>query len=213
MTKLFLTSAGIVNKEIKDAFIAELSKPVQESNILIVAYTQNEQEEFYVDASKKELEQLGFENIVVANMHYEVKVNNLGNFDVIYVCGGNTFAILNKLRETHLDSFIEKQVSNGAIYVGVSAGSIIAGPNIEIAGWGSEGDKNEIGLEDLVGFNFVNIAIFPHFHEELRSEVNEFRKKVDYKVIELTNDQAVFVKDDKIILIGSEEKDLYEPVA
>lgn len=213
MTKLFLTSAGIVNKEIKDAFISELAKPVQEFNILIVAYAQNEQEEFYVNASKKELEQLGFENIVVANMHYEVKVEGLGNFDVIYVCGGNTFAILNKLRETKLDNFIKKQVGNGAIYVGVSAGSIIAGPNIEIAGWGSEGDKNEIGLVNFVGFNFADVAVFPHFHEELRSEVDEFRKKVDYKVVELTNDQAVFVKGDSVRLIGSEQKDLYEPVA
>lgn len=212
MTKLFLTSAGIVNKEIKDVFIAELAKQVQDLNILIVAYAQNEQEEFYVNASKRELEQFGFTKIVVANMHHEVKVDSLGGFDVIYVCGGNTFAILNKLRETKLDNFIKKQVNNGAVYVGVSAGSIIAGPNIEIAGWGSEGDKNEIGLKDLTGFNLVDISIFPHFHEELRGEVNEFKKKVDYKVIELTNDQAIFVNGDNFSLIGSEQKDLYESI-
>ena len=208
MNKLFLTSAGIVNKEIRDSFIAELTKPVQESNVLIVAYAQNEQEEFYVNASKKELEDLGFTKIVVANMHYEVKVDSFTNIDVIYVCGGNTFAILNKLRETNLDNFIKKQVADGAIYIGVSAGSIIAGPSIEIAGWGSEGDRNEIALENFAGFNFVDIAVFPHFHKELRGEVDEFRKKVSYKVIELTNDQALFVKGDTVCLIGSIQKDI-----
>ena len=76
----------------------------------------------------------------------------------MYVCGGNTFKILHKLRETRLDVYITKQVEQGALYVGVSAGSIIAGPDIEIAGWGSEGDENEVNLQDLEGFNFTDIA-------------------------------------------------------
>lgn len=183
-------------------FLGELSKSVSGAKILIVAYAQNANEEFYVDESKKELEKIGFVNIAVANMHHSVDINTLGTFDVIYVCGGNTFAILNKLRETKLDTFIISQVSTGTIYVGVSAGSIVAGPDIEIAGWGSEGDKNEIGLKNLQGFNFVKISIFPHFHEELRGEVEEFRKRVNYQVIELTNNQAVFVKGDKSKIIG-----------
>jgi dipeptidase E len=131
-------------------------------------------------------------------MHNTVDVKGLKKFDIIYVCGGNTFAILNKLRETKLDQFIIEAVNNGTIYVGVSAGSIIAGPDIEIAGWGSEGDKNEINLKNLSGFNLANVGIFPHFHEELRSEVEEFKKKVSYEVIELTNGEAVLVKNNQV---------------
>jgi dipeptidase E len=203
MKTLFLTSAGFINQEISRAFLTELSKPVENTEVLVVAYAQNSQEEFYVNESKEELKNLGFKDITVVNMHHAVDVKDLANFDAIYVCGGNTFAILNKLRETGLDAFIISQVNSGAIYVGVSAGSIIAGPDIEIAGWGSEGDKNEIGLRDLTGLNFTNIAVFPHFHEELRVEVKEFRAKVKYEVIELTNDQAVFVKDSAAKIIGS----------
>lgn len=203
MTTLLLTSAGLVNKEISQALLGELSKPVNETRVLVVAYAQNPNEEFYVNESKQELSNFGFKDIVVANMHHSIETNNLGNFDVVYTCGGNTFAILNKLRETALDKFILQQVSNGAIYIGVSAGSIIAGPDIEIAGWGSEGDRNEIGLKDLKGFNFTDISIFPHFHEELRDEVNQFRNKAEYRVVEITNDQAVFVKGGEVKIIGS----------
>lgn len=199
--KLLLTSAGFTNPEIAKVFLEQLPNPVSESRILIVAYAQGPEEEFYVNESKQEIQRLGFENIVIANMHSPVYVSALGNFDVIYVCGGNTFAILAKLRETGLGDFIIGQVRNGTIYVGVSAGSIIAGPNVEIAGWGSEGDKNEINLQDLTGFNLVGIEVFPHFHEELRSEVEEFEKKVPYKVFELANDQAVFVNDSDVKVI------------
>lgn len=200
--KLFLTSAGFTNAEISKVFLEQLSRPASESRMLIVAYAQGPEEEFYVNESKKELQQLGLENIVIANMHNRLDVSGLRNFDVVYVCGGNTFAILSKLRETKLDTFIKQQVRGGAIYVGVSAGSIIAGPSVEIAGWGSEGDTNDIGLLDLAGFNFVDIEVSPHFHEELRLEVEEFKKKSSYRVFELTNDQAVFVNDAEVKVIG-----------
>lgn len=196
--KLLLTSAGLISRNISDAFLSELSTPVTETRILVVAYAQNEQEEFYVNATKQELENLGFKDIVIANMHNSMNVSELGNFNVIYVCGGNTFAILNKLRETGLFDFISSQVNQGAIYLGVSAGSIIACPTIDIAGWGSEADKNDIGLKDLKGFNFINISIFPHFKESLRNEIEEYKKKVQHSVYELTDDEAVFISRDQI---------------
>lgn len=200
--KLFLTSAGFANQEISKVFLEQLPRPASESGVLIVTYAQNLKEEFYVNESKEEMRRIGFENIVIANMHNPIDVSNLGNFNVIYVCGGNTFAILQKLRETGLDAFIVYQVHAGAVYVSVSAGSIIAGPSVEIASWGSEGDENKIGLEDLTGFGLVNIEVFPHFHEELRLEVEEFKKKVPYKVFELTNDQAVFVNGSATTILG-----------
>lgn len=203
MKKLLLTSAGLVNKEISQALLEELSVPIEKARVLVVAYAQNKEEKFYVNESKQELLSLGFKNIIVANLNYSLNFNNDANFEVIYVCGGNTFAILNKLRETRLNELIIKQVNQGAVYVGVSAGSIIAGPDIEIAGWGREGDENEIGLTDLRGFGLTEVVIFPHFHKELQEEVEEFKKGVDYKVIELTNNQAVFVKDEENKIVGT----------
>jgi dipeptidase E len=202
MSKLLLTSAGLINREISQALLREFSEPLDKVRTLVVAYTQNPEEEFYVDQSRQELFNLGFKDVAVVNMHHQIESENLSDVDIVYVCGGNTFTILYKLRETRLNTFIVDQVNKGAIYIGVSAGSIIAGPDIEIASWGSEGDKNEIDLKDLKGFHFTNIAVSPHFHEELRSEVKEFKKKVDYEVIELTDEQAVFVKDDNVNILG-----------
>lgn len=200
--KLILTSAGLTTKIMSNLFLKELDKEPKDCKGLMVAYAKKHIEEFYVDESKQELVALGFKDIIVANMHYPVEIDKFGQFDFIYVCGGNTFAIMKKIREIKLDKFIIDQVKNGAIYAGISAGSIMAGKSIEIAGWGSQADQNEVNLKDLKGFGFTNIAIFPHFRENLRQEVNGFKKRVSYSVIELNDNQAVFCEDEKYKIIG-----------
>lgn len=196
--KLFLTSAGFLNKKVADLFLKELNKAPEGLKILMVANGQTKEENYYINESKKELVDLGFKDILVFKLDRPISMGEVSDCDIIYVCGGNTYYILKKFRETGLDKIIIKLVNNGKIYVGVSAGSIMAGPDIEIAGWGSNGDKNEVGLKNLTGFKFTDIAIFPHFdtskHEQ---EVENFKNKVKYPVVALTDNQALFIKDGK----------------
>jgi dipeptidase E len=199
--KLFLTSTGLSSPKIIEGFLKILNGVPEKTCALVIAYGQNEIEEFYIEESKKQVQNLGI-NTTSLNMQDSFEINELPNFDVMYVCGGNTFSILNKMREVRIDEFIKSEVARGAIYVGVSAGSIIAGPSIEIAGWGTGGDENEIGLEDLIGFGFTNIAVSPHFDiYSQKEEIEEFKKKVNYTVQELTDEQALVILDsDKYII-------------
>ena len=48
----------------------------------------------------------------------------------IYVLGGNTFYLLHHMRRSGLDSLVRRRVEQGALYVGCSAGSIVAGRSI-----------------------------------------------------------------------------------
>ncbi|MBI2632852.1 MAG: Type 1 glutamine amidotransferase-like domain-containing protein [Parcubacteria group bacterium] len=106
------------------------------------------------------------------------------------------------MRVTGIDIFIKKVIGQEeSLYCGVSAGSIIAGPSIEIAGWGSEGDTNEINLEDLTGFHFTDIAVSPHFKSYLQQEVENFKNKVTYPIIALTDGEALFVQDTHYTII------------
>jgi len=199
--KLFLTSAGFPTNNLKTFFLDHLGKKPGEIKVVMIAYAKNPVELIYVNLSKREFRGMGFENILMLNLTDSLSPELLDDTDLVYVCGGNTFAILKRLRETKLDGKIIELVKNGAIYVGVSAGSIIAGPNIEIAGWGSEGDTNEVGLTDLGGFSLTNTAVFPHYHDELQAEVEEFRKKVSYQIETLTNEQMLFVEDGQVELV------------
>lgn len=206
--KLLLTSAGLGNTQIAQTFSQQLNQSTKISSALVIAYAKNNHEQFYVDQSVTELKNLGLLDVQTINLSESIVVALIEKKDVIYVCGGNTFAILQKMRQTGVDKYIVEAVSAGAFYVGVSAGSIIAGPSIELAGWGSEADLNEVGLTDLAGFNFTNIAIFPHYHPALADELNAFKPQVNYPIIPLTDTQALLIKDGEEKLIeGGEEYD------
>ena len=135
-TKLLLTSAGFLNKEISNLFLKELSKEPNKSKVFMVTGARTKEEEYYIQESKQELINLGFKDIFVFNLDRKISLDEVKDCDVIYVCGGNTYYILKRFRETGLDKIVIELVNQVKIYIGVSAGSVMAGPNIEIAGWG-----------------------------------------------------------------------------
>jgi peptidase E len=77
--------------------------------------------------------------------------------------------------------------------IAVSAGSIIAGADIGITQFGSEGEENEIGLKNLEGLNLVDFTIYPHFRKELKDELIEATKDYPYKVEYLEDGEAIIV--------------------
>ncbi|HRZ30475.1 MAG TPA: Type 1 glutamine amidotransferase-like domain-containing protein [Candidatus Paceibacterota bacterium] len=195
--KLFLTSAGFADQNLRSFFIGNLGESPVNLRVVMLALIKDSEEKFYVDLSRKELEEIGFTSIKFINLNEGLEPKALEKFDLVYVCGGNTFAIYKKIKESGFAGKIEELVKDDKlIYIGVSAGSIIAGPDIEIAGWGSEGDENEVGLQELKGLGLTEVSVFPHYHEELKDEVEAFRRKVSYPVVELRNDQLVYVEGD-----------------
>ncbi|MBI2632853.1 MAG: hypothetical protein HYW78_00475 [Parcubacteria group bacterium] len=68
--KLLLTSSGLSNKKVLDFFISLLPREPRNCSALMVAYVQNEEEQSYVDISKKELVDCGIGTIAtVAETH------------------------------------------------------------------------------------------------------------------------------------------------
>ena len=201
--KLLLTSAGLNNQHVIDAFISLLPKPPANCSVCMVEYSLNAVEQQYIDESEMELRDLGIKNIHVLHLQQEKIEDDLSVYDCIYVCGGNTYSILDRLRKTTLDQAIKHTINNNrTVYVGVSAGSILAGPDISIAGWGSEGDPNNVGLTDLTGFGFVDFSVFPHFKPKLASEVEAFQTKTNQRVVTLADEQAIVVENLRVTRIS-----------
>lgn len=193
--KLFLTSSGLTN-ECLSAKLREILPDGERSKVLIVADVTGDDDRFYLRAVEVELDRIGISNHSVFDLSADSVSGDYSDINLFYVCGGNTFHILHRLRATGLDKVIIPQVESGrAVYLGVSAGSVIAGPDIEIAGWGSEGDENEIGLTDLTGFGLTDTAVFPHFRDELEDEVSEFRRRVSYPVREIGDGEAIYIEN------------------
>jgi len=200
MKKLLLTSAGLTTENIKKEFLKRLDKPVGENKLLIISYNRYEES---LDSAKAPILEAGVkeENVKIIDISKDEKVDSFDNFDIVYVLGGNTFSILDKIRKIGLDKLIIKFIKSGKLYIGLSAGSMIVGPNISISETYSEKDKNHVGLKDVRGFRLIDVELFPHFTEDKKGLIEGFQKKVSYKILGLTDEQALLVIGEKIKII------------
>jgi dipeptidase E len=201
MPKFLLTSTGLANKNIASLFLEIINKPVSQIKIVFIPTAARSEEELkYVVESKKELLALGIseKNITTLELDRPVSFQEIESFDVIYVCGGNTFHLLKKVRETNFDQVISEFVRNNKLYFGVSAGSILVCPNIEIA---KPFDENDVNLTNLTGLNLIDFIVSPHFCEKEEAIINNFKKESRFEIITLTDRQALLLVDGKMKLI------------
>jgi len=194
MIKLLLTSTGLTNQGIRDKFLQLINKPISQTKIGFVPTASRTKGELkYVQISKNELLDLGIPeaNIKVLNLNKAVSFEEIKDFDVIYVCGGNTFYLLKKVRETGFDKAIKEFSRTDKLYFGVSAGSILAGPSIDIA---SPFDENDVELTDLTGLNLTDTVVTPHYKKEEESIIKPFTGK--FSVVALTDNQALSITNE-----------------
>jgi dipeptidase E len=87
-------------------------------------------------------------------------LDTLGRAEALFMGGGNTYALLKRLREAGLLPAIRARVEAGMPYVGASAGSNVAGPTIL-----STNDWNVVALDRFDSLGLVSFNINPHYTE------------------------------------------------
>lgn len=202
--KLFLTSTGLP-LETRDFFLNILDKSPQDSQVAFIPTAADPyKDKWFVDASRKELIELGLPVIDVDLKDDPEKIKQqLTDSQIIYPSGGNTFYLMHWIRKCGLDKYLEQLLDDGRIYIGGSASSIVVGPNVELAGWNPDWDTNDIGLRDMRGLNLVPFVVSPHFEESHRSILESHQ--VNYKIVPVTNQQAVYFHDREYEIVGDEE--------
>lgn len=206
--KLFLTSAGLGRETTKD-FIKVIEKDPKHTRVCFIPTAAGpEINKDFLEKDQKRLRELGCKitEIDLVQENKNSLYNKLKNFDVILVGGGNTFYLLKYVRKSGFDKIIISLLRQGKIYFGISAGSIIAGPNIEIANWKSNWDKNIVHLKNLSGINLVPFAVSPHFVEKDRKLLEKKSKEIDYPIVVLNDKQAIIVCGSKVKIIGKGKK-------
>ena len=115
--------------------------------------------------------------------------------DIVLVAGGDTFYLMEKIKESGADKIIKEFVASDGIYIGSSAGSIICCSTIE----GAEEFDNPSLAPKLDNFNGLGIfrnVIIPHaqkekYFERIRRATERLESK-GYKVHPLTDDDVLF---------------------
>lgn len=127
--------------------------------------------------------------------------SDLSSTDFIFVSGGNTFYCLEKAKASGFVQVIRDLVLNqGKVYIGSSAGSLIAAPDITPA-VNIDDIAKAPNLKDYKGFNLVDFVILPHWGSERFKELYmktrlEKSYSINNKIILLTDNQYLHVKND-----------------
>ena len=87
---------------------------------------------FFVKIGRWRLKKLGMlvDELEISTASYETIKGKLEKNDCIYITGGNTFFLLQELRRTGADKLLVQAVNSGKLYIGESAGAIVAAPDI-----------------------------------------------------------------------------------
>ncbi len=204
MKKLFLASSGL------GALPEFLGKDPKDLKLVFVPTAANPYPNpSWVKNDRKDLKKLGFKITEVdVEGKSKSKLEELcKDVDVIYIAGGNTFYLLDKVLRSGFDEIIKEKVNEGVVYVGASAGACLVAPDIEPVKYGDD-PKEAPDLETTKGLELVDFLVIPHFDEPQYQEghtqlIKEYESK--FKLIPLNNEQAVLVEGDEYKIVDSKE--------
>lgn len=193
--KLLLTSQGLTTESIKNKFFEIVGKkPSKISMAFIPTAAYPNANNPWIKQTKENIRKTGITSIVDVDLkdYKEEKLyEKLKQFDVIWVNGGNTFNLLYWVKKSGFDTVIKRLLKENKTYVGLSAGSILACPTIETASWGDPDDPSIVKLDSLDSLGLVNFYVCVHYQDKWKQLIKEQEKKLNKKLIRLTNQQAV----------------------
>ena len=203
MKNMILTSSLYESIELVKKF---LDKNTESKKILFIPTATNvDKYKKYIHLTQKAFEDFGYEveNFDVSIFSEKIAKEKLSQAKTVFISGGNTFYLLQELKRKNLTSYLKERIENGLLYIGESAGSVIATPNIEYA---SIVDDKTLATElnDYTGLNLVDFYIVPHFEEEpfvesSRNTVELYKDKLDLKLI--NNKEAILVENNNFTII------------
>lgn len=191
--RLFLTSYAA---HTLDKIVPMLPKPPGTSTVAFIPTAADPYDESpWMTEDRDKLTELGFNvfDLDLKDITPDTIREKLQHADIIFVAGGNTFYLLEKARASGFDSIVRESVAAGVPYIGSSAGSMIAGPNIEPTKIFDNPDKAQ--LASTRGFGLVDFVVVPHYgkekyipyHERL---VREYGEKYELRLI--TDKQFIY---------------------
>jgi dipeptidase E len=138
--------------------------------------------------------------------------------EALFMGGGNTYALLQRLRAAGLLEAIRSRVAAGMPYLGASAGSNVAGPTIL-----TTNDWNVVALDRFDALGLVGFNINPHYKEtdpvmapysETRDDrIREYHVANTNPVLGLEEGAWVIADDSVVSVHGTARVKLFRPGA
>jgi dipeptidase E len=135
----------------------------------------------------------------------ESELSALASVDAVFVEGGSPFFLLQAMRESGFDQAVTQAVHNGLAYVGMSAGAVVAGPDLEpLAATSNTALGSRLRSTEALGL--VDAVVFPHHNSPDRAaQFEEARARYGsrFELVPLADTEALIVDDDGSRLVPS----------
>lgn len=209
--KLLLTSSGFTNKSIANALLDLTKKPFRDLNLVFVptaAHVEEGGKEWLIE-DLGNCKKLGFKQIEIADIA-AISENIWGKrfqeADVILLNGGNTFYLMEQLQKSGLDKKLADLLRT-RVYVGSSAGSMVAGKGLSLASDALLYYENVGHIEKYDALNLVNLSIRPHLNSPFFPKVTiefltQLTKELPEPVYVLDDESAVKVDGNEITVVS-----------
>lgn len=138
-------------------------------------------------------------------------LDDLMEFDAIYLMGGNTFELLFQLRTSGFLDLMQQYLASGKTIYGISAGAYVPGKDIQDRIPPDREDKNAIGLKDLDALNLLEgYSVHCHYLAKHDKALFTFNKKVRNPLIAIPEDAGVYAKDKEYLALGNSSVYLFK---
>lgn len=200
--KLFLCGGGSGNQitlaNNKFAKLLDKTKP-----ILYIPLAMDEKK---YDGCKEwfraEIKHFNHDKFEMVESSLELSQKNFNNYSALFIGGGNTFKLLNDIKQNGNYEKIVEYLNNDGIIFGGSAGAIIFGEDINSC---LIDDGNKVGLDNTKGFNFLkDYSLLCHLKNKNLNKNLEYLSvfSKNRKMLYLAEESVVFINNNKISLIG-----------
>ncbi|MGT2771984.1 Type 1 glutamine amidotransferase-like domain-containing protein [Streptococcus marimammalium] len=176
-----------------------LKNEVEGKNVVFIPTASiNEEYKGYVDSARnlwKELKANIFE-LEISTASFDDIHKTFEKADIIYFTGGNTFFLIDQLKKTGVDELVKKELSNGKLYVGESAGAIICANELSYIK-PMDAVPEDFSQKDYTGLNLIDFYVVPHYlcppFTESSQKIIEENSKLNIEAI--TNSEAIMVEN------------------
>lgn len=119
------------------------------------------------------------------------KLKDLKEFGGIYIGGGNTWSLIQEIKDSNFSySLLQYAKAGGQIYGG-SAGAIILGKRVD-----THDDENGIGLSDVEGLNLLgNYSVACHFKDDQHDRFKAWAIKNKLPIVCLPEETGLIIEN------------------
>ena len=153
----------------------------------------------YVGSARKLFKKLGASvtEIDISTEAYSTIQAVFEDADVIYFTGGNSFFLMDQLRKTETDELLKKELANGKLMIGESAGAIICAPTIQYIEQMDE-KPEDYSQKDNEGLDLIDFYVLPHYLTAPFKKITEriMAEFSDLNICAINNHQAIIVNDE-----------------